>query len=219
MIKLYQTSISFNSRRVWMTLLEKELDFVTQEVQLNGQQFQPEFIAMNPFHHIPVLVDGDMTIIESLAILDYLEAKYPQPSMLPTDPNDLAKVRMVEMLMVNELAPAMNPLFPKMLGLGEGDPAQVAEALQKIKTCLQFLEGLLDTRHFFGSDNITLADIVAAPVVATLDFANISLAGFPKLNAWMDKMLQRPSWSATEATAEQMAALRQMMIDRMTPAN
>jgi glutathione S-transferase len=60
MIKLYQTSISFNSRRVWMTLLEKGLDFVTEEVQLNGQQFQPEFLEMNPFHHIPVLVDGDM---------------------------------------------------------------------------------------------------------------------------------------------------------------
>jgi glutathione S-transferase len=219
MIKLYQTSISFNSRRVWMTLLEKGLDFVTEEVQLNGQQFQPEFLAMNPFHHIPVLVDGDMTIIESLAILDYLEAKYSQPSMLPTNPNDLAKVRMVEMMTVNELAIAMIPLYPKMLSLGEGDPVQVVEALQKINTCLQFLEGLLDTRHFFGSDNITLAETVAAPVVATFSFANIGLAEFPKLNAWMTRMQQRPSWSATEATAEQWAALRQGMIDRMTPAN
>jgi glutathione S-transferase len=182
MIKLYQTSISFNSRRVWMTLLEKRLDFVTEEVQLNGQQFQPEFLKMNPFHHIPVLVDGDVTIIESLAILDYLEAKYPQPSMLPADPNDLAKVRMVEMLTVNELAIAMIPLYPKMLSLGEGDPVQVAEARQKITTCLQFLEGLLDTRHFFGSDNITLAETVAAPVLATLSFAHIGLAEFPKLD-------------------------------------
>jgi glutathione S-transferase len=227
MIKLYQTSISFNSRRVWMTLLEKGLDFVTEEVQLNGQQFQPEFLKMNPFHHIPVLVDGDVTIIESLAILDYLEAKYPQPSMLPADPNDLAKVRMVEMLTVNELAIAMIPLYPKMLSLGEGDPVQVAEARQKITTCLQFLEGLLDTRHFFGSDNITLAETVAAPVLATLSFAHIGLAEFPKLNAWMTRMQQRPSWSASEATPEQWAMLRQRMIDssarakgdQMNPAN
>jgi glutathione S-transferase len=219
MIKLYQTSISFNSRRVWMTLLEKELDFATEEVQLNGQQFQPAFIAMNPFHHIPVLVDGDMTIIESLAILDYLEAKYPQPRMLPTDPSDLAKVRMVEMLTVNELAIAMIPLYPKMLSLGEGDPVQVAAAIQKINTCLQFLEGLLDTRHFFGSDNITLAETVAAPVIATLSFAHIGLAEFPKLHTWMTRIQQRPSWSASEATAEQWAALRQRMIDSSTRAN
>jgi glutathione S-transferase len=218
MIKLYQTSISFNSRRVWMTLLEKGLDFAIEEVQLNGQQFQPEFLAMNPFHHIPVLVDGDMTIIESLAILDYLEAKYPQPSMLPTNANDLAKVRMAQFVAVNELAIAMIPLYPKMLSLGEGDPTQVAEALQKINTCLQFLEGLLDTRPFFGSNEITLAETVAAPVIATLSFAHIGLAEFPKLNAWMTKIQQRPAWSASEASPEQWAALRQRMIDSSTNA-
>jgi glutathione S-transferase len=213
MIKLYQTSISFNSRRVWMTLLEKGLDFAIEEVQLNGQQFQPEFLAMNPFHHIPVLVDGDVTVIESLAILDYLEAKYPQPSMLPAHANDLAKVRMAQLVAVNELAIAMTPLYPKMLNLGGGDPIQVAEALQKINTCLHFLEGLLDIRPFFGSDKVTLAETVVAPVVATLSFAHIGLAEFPKLNDWMTRMQQRPSWLASEATPEQWAALRQSMID------
>jgi glutathione S-transferase len=214
MIKLYQTAISFNSRRVWMTLLEKGLDFAIEEVQLNGQQFQPEFLAMNPFHHIPVLVDGDMTVIESLAILDYLEAKYPQPSMLPADANDLAKVRMAEMVAVNELAIAMIPLYPKMLSLGEGEPAQVAASSQKINACLQFLEGLLDTRPFFGSDKITLAEIVVAPLIDSLSLAHIGLTEFPKLRALMTRMQQRPSWSASEATPEQWAALRQLMTDR-----
>jgi glutathione S-transferase len=216
MIKLYQTSISVNSRRVWMTLLEKGLTFETEEVELDGQQFQPEFLALNPFHHIPVLVDGDITVIESLAILDYLEAKYPQPAMLPTTPHDLAKVRMAEMVAVNELAVAIIPLYPKMLGLGEGDPAQLAEVLQKINTSLQFLENLLDDRPFFGSKDITLAEMVAAPIVAILGFANMGLESFPKLNTWLSNMKQRPSWSTTEASPEQMAALRQRMIDRMT---
>jgi glutathione S-transferase len=216
MIKLYQTSISFNSRRVWMTLLEKGQDFVVEEVQLNGQQFQPEFLAMNPFHHIPVLVDGDTTVIESLAILDYLEAKYPHPSMLPIAANDLAKVRMAEMVAVNELAIAMVPLYPKMLSLGEGDPAQVAESFPKINTCLQFLEGLLDTRPFFGSDQITLAEMVVAPLIEALSLAHIGLVEFPKLNAWMTRMQQRPSWSASAATPAQWAELRQLMTDRAT---
>jgi glutathione S-transferase len=218
MIKLYQTAISFNSRRVWMTLLEKGLDFQIEEVQLNGQQFQPEFLALNPFHHIPVLVDGELKVIESLAIMDYLEAKYPQPSMLPTDPIDLAKVRMVEMVTVNELGPALIPLYPKMLGLGEGDPAQVAEAVQKITTNLQFFEGLLDDRPFFGSNTITLAEPVAGTVISYLGSADITLDAFPKLQAWIDRLILRPSWSATQASVEQMAALKQMMISRMTKA-
>jgi glutathione S-transferase len=218
MIKLYQTAISFNSRRVWITLLEKGLDFQIEEVQLNGQQFQPEFLALNPFHHIPVLVDDDLTVIESLAILDYLEAKYPQPRMLPTDPIDLAKVRMAEMLTVNELGPALMPLYPKMLGLGEGDPVQVAEAVKKINTNLQFFEGLLDDRPFLGSNTITLAEPVAGTVISYLDAAGIKLDAFPKLSAWIDRLTLRPSWSATQASAEQRAALKQMMISSMTKA-
>jgi glutathione S-transferase len=216
MIKLYQTSISFNSRRVWITLLEKGLDFEIEEVQLNGQQFQPAFLALNPFHHIPVLVDGDTTIIESLAILDYLEAKYPQPPMLPTKPEDLAKVRMVEMVTVNELAPALNPLFPKMLGLGEGDPVQVAKSLQKIATILQFFEGLLDDRLFFGSDTITLAEPVAGTVLVNLAFAGITLDEYPKLAAWMNRLMLRSHWLKTQATKEQLADLRKLMIERMS---
>jgi glutathione S-transferase len=137
---------------------------------------------------------------------------------LPTDANDLAKVRMAEMVAVNELGIAMIPLYPKMLNLGEGDPAQVAESFPKINTCLQFLEGLLDTRPFFGSDKITLAEVVAAPLVAALSLAHIGLAEFPKLNAWLTRMQQRPSWSASEATTEQWAALRQMMTEQSTDA-
>jgi glutathione S-transferase len=216
MIKLYQTSISFNSRRVWITLLEKGLDFETEEIQLNGQQFEPAFLALNPFHHIPVLVDGDTTIIESLAILDYLETKYPQPKMLPPNPDDLAKVRMVEMLTVNELAPALNPLFPKMLGLGDGDPIQVAESLQKIATILQFFEGLLDDRPFFGSNAITLAEPVAGTVLANLAFVGITLDEYPKLNAWMKRLMLRPHWLGTQATTKQLADLRKLMIQRLT---
>jgi glutathione S-transferase len=216
MIKLYQTSISFNSRRVWITLLEKGLDFAIEEVQLNGQQFQPEFLAINPFHHIPVLVDRDTKIIESLAILDYLEAQYPQPGMLPTNPADLAKVRMVEMVTVNELTPALNPLFPKMLGLGDGDPIQVANSLQKITTILRFFEGLLDDRPFFGSSTITLAEPVVSTVLANLALAGITLDEFPKLSSWMNRLMLRPSWLATQASAEAMAALQKKMIEQFT---
>jgi glutathione S-transferase len=216
MIKLYRTSASFNSLRVWITLLEKGLDFSIEEVQLNGQQFQPEFLALNPFHHIPVLVDGDIKLIESLAILDYLEAKYPQPRMLPTNPHDLAKVRMVEMLTVNELAPALNPLFPKILGLGEGDPTQVAAALTKIDTVLQFFEGLLDDRPFFGSDTITLAESVAGTVLLNLTVAGITLEKFPKLSGWVDRLMSRPYWLETQATPAQLAELRELTISRLT---
>lgn len=59
-------------------------------IDLNGEQLQPEILALNLFHHVPVLVDNGFKVVESLAILDYLEAKYPTPALLPTNAETLA---------------------------------------------------------------------------------------------------------------------------------
>ncbi len=82
MLKFYYHPLSPISRRVLICLLEKSIEFEPVIVQLNlKEQFQPEFLALNPFHHVPVLVDGDVKLIESIAILDYLDARYPTPRM------------------------------------------------------------------------------------------------------------------------------------------
>ncbi len=140
MLTLYHEPISPNSRRVWITLLEKGLDFEHVEIKLDGEQFKQEFLAISPFHHIPALVDEGFNLVESLAILDYLEAKYPTPAMLPKDAKDLAVVRMVQLVTVNELFPATFPLLPQMLGLPGGDPEKIEQAKQKVATVLKFFE-------------------------------------------------------------------------------
>lgn len=56
MLKLYYTSISLNSRRVWVVLLEKQIAFEAIALNLDGDQFEPEFSAINPFHRIPILM-------------------------------------------------------------------------------------------------------------------------------------------------------------------
>lgn len=216
MLKLYHEPISPNSRRVWITLLEKGLKFELIEIKLDGEQFQPEYLALNPFHHIPVLVDDGFTIVESLAILDYLEAKYPNPAMLPSEAQDLAVVRMVQLVTVNELFPATAPLFPKMLGLPGGDPEKIEQAHQKIAIVLKFFENLLGDRSFFGSQTPTLAEVVAGTVVPWLPIGGVSLSNYPKLSAWCDRLIARPAWQATEATPKAMAAFRSRMAARMT---
>ncbi|NMG20606.1 glutathione S-transferase family protein [Brasilonema bromeliae] len=215
MLKLYHDPISPNSRRVWITLLEKELEFELVEVKLDGEQFQPEYLALNPFHHIPVLVDDGFKIVESLAILDYLEAKYPKPAMLPTDAKDLAIARMAQLVTVNELLPAISPLFPMMLGLGEGNPEKIEQAKQKASTVLKFFENLLDERPYFGSQNLTLAEVVAGTVVPWLPRGSVSLSDYPKLSAWCDRLMVRPAWQTTEATPEMIEAFKSRMAARM----
>ena len=77
MLKLYHYPISYNSRRVWVALLEKNLEFDLVSIDLNGEQLHPEFLELNPFHHIPVLVDNGFRVLESLAILGLLRSKIP----------------------------------------------------------------------------------------------------------------------------------------------
>lgn len=219
MIKLYHSPISPNSRRVWITLLEKELEFELVEVKLNGEQFKPEFSAISPFHKVPALVDDDFNMVESLAILDYLETKYPTPTMLPKDAKDLATVRMVELVTINELLPATNPLLPLWLGLPGGDPEKIETAKQKASTVLRLFEDLLDNRPYFGSENITLAEPVAGTVVPLLPGVGISLNEYPKVSAWTQRLIERPAWQTSQPTPESLEAFKSIFQARMAQSS
>lgn len=97
MLKFYYATISANSQRVWITLLEKQIPFEPIIVNLDGEQFQSEFTAINPLQQVPAIVDNGLRVFESLAILDYLEAKYPVPELMPKELDTLAIARMISM--------------------------------------------------------------------------------------------------------------------------
>ncbi|WP_333380306.1 glutathione S-transferase family protein [Microcoleus sp. B4-D4] len=224
-LKLYHNPLSTNSRRVWIALLEKEIEFELVPLKLNGDQFQPDFLAISPFHHVPVLADGDFHIIETLAILDYLEAKYPAIALLPQDAKDLAIARMVQMVTVNELSPAMSPLVRQTFG-GAGDPEKLEKGRQQVAAVLRFFEDLLGdslrdsfaSRPFFGnSSTITLADVVAGVSVPWLPELGVSLDDYPKLQAWSERLNSRPSWQQTQASPELVEAFKAQMKQLMKP--
>lgn len=214
MLKLYQQPISLNSRRVWIALLEKGLEFELVDMKLDGDQFHPDFVSLNPFHHIPVLVDDGFRVIESLAILDYLEAKYPTPAMLPTDAQTLASVRMAEMVTINELVPATNPLFMQMLGV-PSDESKLEEAKKKLATGLSFLEKLLGEFSYFGGEQLSLGDIVAGISVSSMHYFGVSIDDYSSLKAWCDRLVQRPAWVETAPSDSDINAFISKMKARM----
>ncbi|MDF5731522.1 MAG: glutathione S-transferase family protein [Rhizonema sp. PD38] len=213
MLTLYHNPISQISRRVWIVLLEKKLEFELVEVNhLEGEQFKPSFLEINPFHHIPVLVDDGFKIVESLAILDYIEAKYSTPAMLPNNATERAIVRMVQLVTANELFSAFNLLISHWLGLSVEDAEKVEQAKQQVATVLKYFENLLDDRPYFGSQNLTLAEVVAGTVIPWLPSTGVSLCDYPKLNAWCHRLVARPAWQATAVTIEAMEALKSRMV-------
>ncbi|MEM6612591.1 MAG: glutathione S-transferase family protein [Cyanobacteria bacterium P01_C01_bin.72] len=211
MIKFYYSRLSINARRVWVTLLEKKIEFEPILLKLNGDQFQPEFLQLNPFHHIPVLVDGDLKIFESLAILDYLEAKYPHPAFMPEKAPDIAKVRMIELLTVNELPPASIVLMKEMLDVAV-EESKVEQATQTMNTALQYFEDNLSSEqlYFLGS-HLTYADIVAGTAVTAIPNLGISLKPYPKVEKWVENLQQRPSWQQTATSPEDLEKSKAVM--------
>lgn len=196
MLKFYYNPISVNARRVWVTLLEKQISFEPIVVNLNGDQLHDEFTAINPLQRIPVIVDNGFRVIESLAILDYLEAKYPTPSLMPSTPEAIAIVRMVQTITVVELQPATIPLTRPLVGL-DVEPWKLEAAQQRIAIALQFLEELLNEQPYFANEQLTLADVVAGTLIPSLPLEN-----YPRLKAWSERLAQRESWQQTIADPE-----------------
>ncbi|MEL6579083.1 MAG: glutathione S-transferase family protein [Cyanobacteria bacterium J06621_12] len=211
MLRFYYSRLSINARRVWVTLLEKNIEFESIILKLNGDQFQPDFLKLNPFHHIPVLIDDEFKIFESLAILDYLEAKYPHPAFMPEDAQDIAKVRMIELLTVNELPPASIVLMKEMLDLAV-EKSKIQQAKQTMETVLQYFEdNLAAEQPYFMGLHLTYADIVAGTAVTAIPNLGISLKPYPKVSKWVENLQQRPSWQQTAVSPEDLERSKAVM--------
>ncbi|MBW4620889.1 MAG: glutathione S-transferase family protein [Cyanosarcina radialis HA8281-LM2] len=201
MLKFYFHPISVNARRVWVALLEKQISFEPILVNLDGEQFGEEFTAINPLQRVPVIIDRNFRVVESLAILDYLEAKYPTPSLMPSEPEAIATVRMVEMVAVNELQPATVPLMRSLVGL-EVEAQKLETARQRVTAAIDFYQDLLSDCSYFAGDELTVADIVAGTLVPSLPLFGFSFDNYPRLQAWMERLVMRASWQQTTPQPE-----------------
>ncbi|MBD2504281.1 glutathione S-transferase family protein [Anabaena azotica] len=207
MLKFYYNPRSPMARRVWRTLLEKGIQFEPVLMKLNGDQLQPEFLEINPFHHIPVILDDGFRVVESLAILDYLEAKYPIPALLPTDAESLAKVRMVQMVTTHELLPKMIPLL-----FETKDSPKFLQANEHIDKGLKFLSECLGNGYYYAGKQFTLADIVAGTDLSLLPKIGISFSNYPNLQSWFERLMEREVWQQTELSVEDFERFKQVLL-------
>lgn len=207
MLKFYYNPRSPMARRVWRGLLEKEIPFEPILMKLNGDHLQPDYLEMNPFHHVPVIVDDGFRMVESIAILEYLEIKYPTPALLPKDVRALATVRMVQMVSTNELLSKVISLIFE----SEDSPLFI-QAKQHIETVFGFLANTLKDNSYFGGEQLSLADIVVGTDVSLLPKLGLDFCNYPTLNDWFERLMQRRVWKETELSDEDFEKFKRVLV-------
>jgi glutathione S-transferase len=196
MIRLHWHPFSLIPRRVRIALREKGIPHEEVEVDvLRRANRGPEFRRLNPFGQIPVLEDGSLVICESVAILEYLEERFPAPSLLSADVATRATTRQF-MLWSGDyingaweawMAPVIAPDRPV-------DAAAREKARDDIAAHLDVVERRLAGRDWLV-DGYSLADICYAPIVTVLDRVDLGdlVAARPAVAAWVRRLQGRPA--------------------------
>ena len=205
-MKLYEFGPTRSIRVRW-TLQELDADFEPIRVNLAaGEHRRPEFLKINPAGKIPVLVDGDRVLTESVAIVLYLAEKYSYKGLLPAGLNERADVNRWLMFAATELEQPLwrisrhTALYPEEQRL----PGDVILASREFKEMASVLEKHMQGRQFVAGDSVSVADFVMA---YTLDWGNEAklLDHCPQLLAYMKRMYARPH--APPRIAEAFAAI------------
>jgi len=202
-VKLYDSTIAPNPRRVRIFLAEKGIQVPLEEVDIrSGVNRQSDFLAKNPMGGLPVLeLDDGTCIAESLVICEYFEDLHPEPPLLGRTPAERANARMWERRMELEVMGPMLAAFRHSSPFFKGRITQVPELVEPSRAGaakrLAWVNDLLGTRPFVAGNELTIADIT---LFCTIDFAALVGENYDpalaNLKAWHEKMKARPSATA-----------------------
>jgi glutathione S-transferase len=198
-MKLYYFP-SPNPQKVKFALVELGLECEVVPVDLTkGEQRKPEFLALNPFGRVPVLVDGDLTLSESHAILAYLGDS--SGKLWQSSPAGRAQALRWLFFLSAHISPpatdlAFNRIAVKFLGI-PGDQDAIARGEKALPNVIGIVEGQLAKSKWLIGDGFTLVDCAYGPVLNVIEKADFSFGQFPKVRAYLDAIRSRPAWKET----------------------
>lgn len=194
MIKLYGHPRSRALRVLWAL---EELGVPYENVKTpfaGGATRTPEFLALNPNGHIPVLDDGGFVLFESLAINLYLARKYDR-GLWPRTVDDEGRAYQWSVWAMTELEePVVTCLVQRsVLPEERRDPEKAARAAARFARPLGVLDGELGRRAWLAGEAFTIADLNVASVLLWAAMAGLDLAAAPRAIGWLDRCTARPA--------------------------
>jgi glutathione S-transferase len=208
-MKLYGFPASPNTWKVraLAAYLKTPLQFEFVDLT-KGAQFAPAYLALNPTGRTPTLVDGDFTLWESNAILQYIAGK----TTTPLYPNDVRTRADISRWQCWELAhwgaQACGPLtfenlVKKFVNLGAPDQAAVAKATEAFNKEAKMLDAHLAKHKYLVGNTLTIADFTVAAPLFHAAGAGMPVAPYANVRGWFERVAALPCWNET---APQMSA-------------
>lgn len=200
-MQLYGFPLSGNSRKVLMTVEETGLDyeFVTVDL-MSGAQREADYLSLNPNGRVPTLVDGDLVLWESSAIMLYLAEQAPRAKLIPAGAPQRARMHQWLIWQPTTFNPPLQTLNAQLRGPeGQRDEAALTSARHAIMTNLDILSKGLGKQTWLA-DTFSLADIVMTPHLHAL--VGLEFAIPANLEVYLSRLRDRPSWRETLARAQ-----------------
>jgi glutathione S-transferase len=198
---LYGAPVSPFVRKVLVFAAHKGLDLELVPVGLGDPN--PDFLACSPFRKMPALRDGDFSISDSSAIVAYLEAKHPDPALIPADAANRARAIWFDEFADTILTGAVGPIFfnrivaPNFLNQpGDAEAADKAEK-EALPPVLDYLEKTVPASGSLIGDGVTLADIAVASPFVNVAHAGVAIdpAAYPTLTAYLARIHATPGFA------------------------
>jgi RNA polymerase-associated protein len=193
MITLYSDPHCPNSHRTRIVLAEKELPVTT--VELDADDLPADFLKLNPYGKLPTVIDRDIVFFESSVVNEYLDERYPHPPLKPGSPAERAQMRLAVLQLERELFP---------IYVETQNPRKKRDAVKKLAAYLGSLNAFLARQEYFIGEQYTLADITLMPILWRLSSLGVDTAPWNHLEAYMDRLFERPAFERSLSEFEQM---------------
>jgi glutathione S-transferase len=194
-IKLYGITGSRALRSIW-AIEEVGVDYELVPTHFIGDSKKPEYLAINPNGRIPTLIDGDVTLFESMAINLYLARKY-DGGLQPKGLEDEARAVQWSFWGMTELEPSLMQMVLHKLMLPEPqrDPEAVTKAEEALQRPLAVLDAAVAERPYLLGDTFTIADLNVASVLSMAQFVGFDFPSFANVQRWFGACVERPAFA------------------------
>jgi len=197
---VHGSSLSPFVRKVLVFAAEKGIEIETRPTGLGPKT--PEFLEMSPFGKIPAFEDGDYKLCDSSAIVQYMEALQPEPSLIPTEARARGRTIWFDEYADTIMFAAYGPVFfnrvvAPLVGM-PGDMAAADKALaEAVPPVLDYLEQVIPASGYLVEDRLTLADIAVCSPLVNGRHAGVELdpAKYPNTSAYFAEISSRPSFA------------------------